>query len=134
MWAQTPIGALVFQLKSFLLMMTRLTGHVLRETNRGNLKPLMYFAALGPAFGMATNSVKDLVQMRGGEDEKSPELRKRNVLKFLGYDEKVHGNENDFLGWYFGRDDDNGWSWPFGRRYPLHRFPKSTTELMDRTG
>jgi hypothetical protein len=100
LWAQTPVGALIFQLKSFPLMMTRLGGHVLSEAKQGNLKPLAYFATLGPAFGMATLSAKDVIQMRGGDDEQSPELRRRNLLKVMGYDEKVHGNEDDFLGWY----------------------------------
>ena len=100
LWAQTPMGALVFQLKSFPLMMTRLGKYVIDEAMAGNVKPLAYFATLGPAFGMATLSAKDVIQMRGGDDEQSPELRRRNLLKAMGYDEKVHGNENDFLGWY----------------------------------
>ena len=95
LWAQTPVGALVFQLKSFPLMMTRLGGYVLSEAKQGNLKPLAYFATLGPAFGMGTLSAKDVIQMRGGEDEQSPELRRRNLLRVMGYDAKVHGNEND---------------------------------------
>lgn len=81
-------------------MMTRLTGHVFKEAAKGNVKPLAAFATLGPAFGMGALSIKDIVQHRGGEDELSPELRDRNILKTLGYDEKVHGDENDFLGWY----------------------------------
>jgi len=100
MWAQTPVGALVFQLKSFPLMMSRMTGHIIKEANHGNLKPLAYFASLGPAFGMVTLGVKDVIQMRGGDDDRSPEFRKRNMLKALGYDDKVHGGEDDFLGWY----------------------------------
>jgi hypothetical protein len=100
MWAQTPVGQLVFQLKSFPLMMSRMTGHILSEANQGNFRPLMYLASVGPAFGVVTLSAKDMIQMRGGEDDRSPELRKRNVLKALGYDKKVHGDENDFLGWY----------------------------------
>ncbi len=100
MFAQTPLGALVFQLKSFPLMMTRLGGHVISEANKGNLRPLAYLATLGPAFGAVTLSVKDIVQMRGGDDERSSEIRKRNLLKALGYDQKIHGDEQDFLGWY----------------------------------
>ena len=90
--------------------MTRLAGHVIREANlpkllkgdasESNIKPLLYFATLGPAFGMGALAVKDIVQMRGGEDEQSPALRIRNLQKVLGYDEKVHGNEVDFWGWY----------------------------------
>jgi len=100
MWAQTPVGQLVFQLKSFPLMMSRMTGHILSEANHGNFKPLMYLASVGPAFGVATLAAKDVIQMRGGDDDRSPDLRKRNVLKALGYDKKVHGDEDDFLGWY----------------------------------
>ena len=113
MFAQTPLGALAFQLKSFPLMMTRLAGHVMREAQlhkilkgdfstigEANIKPLLYFASLGPAFGMGALAVKDIVQMRGGEDEQSPAVRIRNAMKTLGYDEKVHGNEVDFWGWY----------------------------------
>tara|TARA_R100001509_G_scaffold44585_2_gene24228 strand:- start:605 stop:10186 length:9582 start_codon:yes stop_codon:yes gene_type:complete len=100
MWAQTPIGAVVFQLKSFPLMMTRLTGHVLKEANSGNFGPLLAFATLGPTFGMGTLAAKDILQSRGGEEGRTPEVRKRNILKSLGYDKKVHGDENDFLGWY----------------------------------
>ena len=110
MFAQTPLGALAFQLKSFPLMMTRLAGHVIREANlskllkgdasESNIKPLLYFASLGPAFGMGALAAKDIVQMRGGEDEQSPALRIRNAMKTLGYDEKIHGNEVDFWGWY----------------------------------
>jgi hypothetical protein len=100
MWAQTPVGSLVFQLKSFPLMMSRLGGHVLSEANHGNLKPLMYLASIGPAFGVATLTAKDIIQMRGGEDDRSPEVRKRNLLKALGYDKKIHGDEQSFMGWY----------------------------------
>lgn len=108
-WAQTPIGSIVFQLKSYPLMMSRMAKDVLvgdmmeffKTGDIGYLKRPGYFLAFGPAFGMGALAVKDIVQMRGGEDEKSAELRQRNILKALGYDEKVHGNANDFLGWYF---------------------------------
>lgn len=108
-WAQTPIGSIVFQLKSFPLMMSRMAKDVLvgdmmqffKTGDVGYLKRPGYFLAFGPAFGMGALAVKDIVQMRGGEDERSAEVRERNILKALGYDEKVHGNANDFLGWYF---------------------------------
>lgn len=103
LWAQTPIGGIVFQLKSFPLMMSRLGADVIKEARNGNVKPLLYFATLGPAFGMGALGVKDIVQSRGGEDERSMELRDRSVdkiLQQLGYDRELHGDENDFLGWY----------------------------------
>lgn len=103
LWAQTPLGAIFFQLKSFPLMMARLGKEVLREADRGNLTPLLYFASVGPAMGMAALASKDIIQSRGGEDAKSPELRDRSkakILESLGYKSDIHGDENDFLGWY----------------------------------
>jgi hypothetical protein len=108
-WAQTPIGATIFQLKSYPLMLGRLGKEVLlgdlnqffRTGEAEYLRRPAYFLALGPAFGMGALAAKDIVQMRGGEENRSPELRKRNILKSIGYDEKTHGDENDFLGWYF---------------------------------
>lgn len=107
LWAQTPIGALIFQLKSYPLMMARLGKDVLVNDIKalwkgegGDPRRAMYFLALGPAFGMGALALKDIIQARGGEENNSPELRKRNILKVLGYDKEIHGDENDFLGWY----------------------------------
>jgi hypothetical protein len=107
LWAQTPLGALVFQLKSYPLMMMRMGKDVLYNDLRAFVKGeggdptrALYFLSLGPAFGMGALALKDIVQARGGDDERSSEVRSRNILKFMGYDEKIHGNENDFLGWY----------------------------------
>ena len=107
LWAQTPVGALIFQLKSYPLMMARLGKEVLVNDIKalwkgegGDPRRAMYFLALGPAFGMGALGLKDIIQSRGGEENNSPELRKRNILKVLGYDKQVHGDENDFLGWY----------------------------------
>ena len=101
LWAQTPIGQIVFQLKSFPLMMSRLGGHVFKEANQGNLKPLAYLALLGPAFGTVTLTAKDIIQQRGGEDGQSPDLRKRNLAKAIGWNSQTHGEDyDDFLGWY----------------------------------
>ena len=99
-WSNTPFGGIVMQLKSFPILMGRFAKYVYDEARQGNTKPLMYFAALGPAFGAGTLAIKDIVQSRGGDDEKSPEVRMRNLAKTMGYDEKVHGNEQDFMGWY----------------------------------
>lgn len=100
MWAQTPIGAILFQLKSFPLMMGRMSGYVLTELKEGNFKPFLYLMTAGVGFGAGSVAIKDIVQGRGGEENRSHELRRRNLLKHLGYDEDVHGNEDDFLGWY----------------------------------
>lgn len=100
LWAQSPVGAMLFQFKSFPLLMGKMGVDVVKEARQGNLTPFIYFMTFGPASGAAALSTKDVVQMRGGEDGESAELRKRNILKWLGYDEEVHGNEDDFLGWY----------------------------------
>ena len=104
MFTNNPFGALAFQLKSFPLMMTRLSGYVIDEMKQGNFKPAMYFVSAGPGMGAVALGAKDIVQFRGGEDEQSPDLRTRNMGKFaeyLGYDEKTYGDADDFLGWYF---------------------------------
>jgi hypothetical protein len=110
LWAQTPWGSIAFQLKSFPIMMQRLMlgeGGVVREgfgktdgKYNANLYPLLYALTIGAGFGMLSLGSKDVAQMRGGEDERSSALRKRNLLKSLGYDKKVHGDEDDFAGWY----------------------------------
>ena len=100
LWAQTPIGALIWQFKSYPMMMGRMTKQIVRDAKAGDPRSLALLTTLGPAAGMGALAVKDVVQARGGEDERSAALRSRNISKWLGYDEDVHGNENDFLGWY----------------------------------
>jgi hypothetical protein len=100
LWAQTPLGAIVFQFKAYPLMMGRMGRWVLEEAHKGNYKPLAYMATVAPGLGAATLAIKDVVQMRGGEDNDKAQIRSRNLQKFLGYDEKVHGDASDFMGWY----------------------------------
>ncbi len=100
LWAQTPLGAIFFQLKSYPLLMGRLAKYTIQEASKGNRKPLLYLLTAAPAAGAVALSVKDIAQMRGGEEGDSAELRSRNALKLMGYDKKVHGDANDFLGWY----------------------------------
>jgi hypothetical protein len=110
LWAQTPWGSIAFQLKSFPLMMQRLVlgeGGIVGEAFgreggqfKGNPYPLLYALTIGAGFGMASMASKDVSQVRGGDDDQSSALRNRNLLKSLGYDKKIHGDENDFAGWY----------------------------------
>ena len=110
LWAQTPWGSIAFQLKSFPLMMQRMTlgeGGIVGEAFgrvdgewKGNPYPLLYALTIGAGFGMASMASKDVSQVRGGDDDQSAALRNRNLLKSLGYDKKIHGEENDFAGWY----------------------------------
>lgn len=118
MWAQTPWASLMFQLKSFPLMMARLSGYVLTEAfgrrspeqsiftlNRNyNMKPLAYMATAGVGLGAISLTAKDFVQMRGGEDEKSFDTRERLLSKsFMGKIIPVEegGDYDKRLGWYF---------------------------------
>jgi hypothetical protein len=125
LWAQTPWGAVIFQLKSYPLMLQRQVGNLLGDTggdirramkNRdlseidpNNLKRLGYLLSVGPAMAAASLGIKDIVMMRGGEDNREAELRKRSGGKALpgftaaalGYEKDVHGEDpSDFLGWY----------------------------------
>jgi hypothetical protein len=83
MWAQTPVGATIFQLKSFPLMMARLSKDVISEAKNGNVKPLMYMATAGVGAGAAAIAIKDFAQARGGEDDRSMALRERNLQSIV---------------------------------------------------
>ncbi len=111
LWAQTPAGAMMWQLKSFPMMMARLGKDNIMEIwkdpkNWHSYKPMLMLAAMGPAGGAMALTAKDIIQMRGSEDEGV--VRDRNVtsmrewLKAVGYDPEIHGTDpNDFAGWYF---------------------------------
>ena len=81
-WAQTPWGSMVFQLKSFPLMMGRMAKYTLDEAGitgdlklGSNMKPLMMLATIAPIFGGIANATKDVILQRGGEDEDTGEKR-----------------------------------------------------------
>ena len=81
-WAQTPWGSMFFQLKSFQLMMARMSKYVYDEARHGgNYAPALYLATVGAGFGYGSAAVKDVVQSRGGEDNESRELRERRLTK-----------------------------------------------------
>lgn len=119
LWAQTPVGAIIFQLKSFPLMMQRLARDVLindvalfldpqrtglakalrvPENAVGDPRRAAMLLAVAPAFGAASLAIGDVVRGRGGEENKEHELRTRNLANFLGGD--TQGEEWDILGWY----------------------------------
>jgi hypothetical protein len=111
LWAQAPAGAMMWQLKSFPMMMARLGKDSMMEIwkdpkNWHSYKPMIMLAAMGPAGGAMALTAKDIIQMRGSEEEGI--VRDRNVtsmrewLKAVGYDPEIHGTDpNDFAGWYF---------------------------------
>jgi hypothetical protein len=79
LWFQTPWGSMIFQLKSFQLMMARMGKYTIDEWREGNRAPLAYLATAGVGMGWASAAAKDHVQARGGEDGESRELRERRV-------------------------------------------------------
>ena len=108
LWAQTPGWQIVFQLKSFPLMMTRLGRDVVKDAvNKGSegerrLAPLLYFAGLGPMFGSGVVFAKDVVQGRGGEENREFAVRDRALTdKFTMAEEfGLKENADQLLGWY----------------------------------
>ena len=109
LFAQGPVGAIVFQLKSYPLMFQRLAGKIVSEAFgktdgqfNANFVPLVNFLLAGSAMGAGTLTIKDFAQMRGGDDDASFDVRERklsSILEKMGYDAKIHGPADDFLGW-----------------------------------
>ena len=85
LWAQHPIGSMVFQLKSFPLMMMRMVfgeGGVVDEAWKyKNFKPMIALLTVGGGFGMMANTIKDYTLQRGGEDGREAALRERKFSK-----------------------------------------------------
>ena len=121
LWGQTPLGAIAFQLKSYPLMMSRLVGTVAGEAFRGDtvaerganfakafvgqsdnrLGPLAALLVAGPAMGGVAVGAKDIVQGRGGEDNREFDLRERKLSETLT-DAFAENEDLDMLmGWYF---------------------------------
>ncbi|MDG1415942.1 MAG: hypothetical protein P8R39_11360 [Alphaproteobacteria bacterium] len=120
LWAQTPVGELMFHLKSFPLMMGRMSRDIMENAytyvrsggKDGDIKPLFFMMTAAPAMGTGTLGMKDIIQSRGGDDERSPEFRERTFEKLaanFGFESKVRGKiatpfgdapADEFLGWY----------------------------------
>ena len=83
-WAQTPFGSMFFQLKSFQLMMARMSKYIIDEAKNNNFKPAMYMLSAGIGAGFVANMSKDYAQARGGEDNESRALRERSIRDVTG--------------------------------------------------
>ena len=121
LWAQTPLGAMAFQLKSYPLMMSRLGGTVLGEAFRGRtpaergknfakafvgasdnrLGPLAALLVAGPAMGGVAVGTKDIIQGRGGEDNREFTLRERKLSETLTAAFEENEDLDMLMGWYF---------------------------------
>jgi hypothetical protein len=104
LWAQTPWGSVVFQLKQYPLMFSRLGGYVATEAANGNYGPALAMFTMGTGLGAASLATRDLIQGRGGDNrDKEHALRERTLTKWLeqfGYKGDIHGPADEFLGWY----------------------------------
>ena len=68
LWAQTPVGELMFHLKSFPLMMGRLSRNIMEDAytyvrtagKDGDIKPLFFMMTAAPAMGTGTLGLKTL--------------------------------------------------------------------------
>ena len=69
LWAQHPVGQIIFQLKSFPLMMGRLSKYTVTEAMNGNTGPFMMLLATAGIFGSTSLAVKDIVLQRGEDGE-----------------------------------------------------------------
>ena len=123
LWGQTPLGAIAMQLKSFPIMMGRLIGNAFGEAFAGKgainrtgnfakafvgasdnrLAPLAALLTAAPAFGAGAVAVKDIVQGRGGEDNRQHAVRDRRLSKHSGMYQGFKDNEflDKFFGWGF---------------------------------
>lgn len=107
LWAQTPWGAVMFQLKTFPTMMGRMAKEVLYDDLRlaindklgrpmdlsdikgtGNPRRAMYLLTLAPLLGYGTNTLQDYVRGRGEDNERAPKERTLSqfMKSFPGYD------------------------------------------------
>jgi hypothetical protein len=104
-WATHPAGQLMFQLKSFPLKMLRLGRYAFKEALRSddpNYAPLLLYMTAGPAMGFTAANVKDVVQSRGGEDNRQAEFRERKLSKTVTpLEGMLSDNADKALGWYW---------------------------------
>lgn len=121
MWAQTPLGSVLFQLKSFPLMMARMARELLLDDLRvamyhirgreapehikatGDLRRGMMLLTVAPLIGAGVLSIKDVLQGRGGENSNEHQLRERRFSEWaapFGLEDMSDEDTDAFLGWY----------------------------------
>jgi hypothetical protein len=105
-WGQMPIGKIVYQLKSFPMMMWRLHRRQWERflddpMNDMDVAPLLYMYGAAPAMGFASANVKDIVQGRGGKDNREHKFRERSLADQFSWAENMNEDTAKFLGWYF---------------------------------
>ena len=123
LWGQTPLGAIVMQLKSFPIMMGRLIGKTFGEAFAGEgvpnrtanfakalvgasdnrIAPLAALLTAAPAAGAGAVALKDIIQGRGGEDNRQHKVRDRRLSEHANMYQGFKDNEiiDLTLGWGF---------------------------------
>lgn len=116
-WAQSGFGRLVFQFKSYPLMLGRLTKWALdsaRLKNGANIKPLVLLATLGVGMGAGGQALRDVISGRNIDYEDDGQsfadmhsVKQRlasEICRQLGWEswaDSLEGTQVDFIiGWY----------------------------------
>lgn len=116
-WAQSGFGRLVFQFKSYPLMLGRLTKWALdsaRLKNGANIKPLVLLATLGVGMGAGGQAVRDVISGRNIDYEDDDQsfadmhsVKQRlasEICRQLGWEswaDNLEGTQVDsIIGWY----------------------------------
>ena len=116
-WAQSGFGRLVFQFKSYPLMLGRLTKWALdsaRLKNGANIKPLVLLATLGVGMGAGGQALRDVISGRNIDYEDDGQsfadmhsVKQRlasEICRQLGWEswaDNLEGTQADsIIGWY----------------------------------
>lgn len=116
-WAQSGFGRLVFQFKSYPLMLGRLTKWALdsaRLKNGANIKPLVLLATLGVGMGAGGQALRDVISGRNIDYEDDDQsfadmhsVKQRlasEICRQLGWEswaDNLEGTQIDsIIGWY----------------------------------
>lgn len=116
-WAQSGFGRLVFQFKSYPLMLGRLTKWALdsaRLKNGANIKPLVLLATLGVGMGAGGQALRDVISGRNIDYEDDDQsfadmhsVKQRlasEICRQLGWEswaDNLEGTQVDsIIGWY----------------------------------
>ncbi len=109
LWAQSPFGRVVFQLKSFPLMMQRMVTDTFAGEGSLNSKAggIGLFLTAAPIIAGGALATKDVLQSRGGDDNQSAQTRERsltNLATAFGYEgdvgKSIGATADEMGGWY----------------------------------
>ena len=73
----------------------------LENPKDADIAPLMYMYTAAPAMGFAAANIKDIVQGRGGEDNREFKFRERSLKEQFAWAENMDDDTAKYLGWYW---------------------------------